>query len=1209
MDTVHEENSPPVQPHYPHLPGLLLNENEHDSIPSSPSSRRPSAIIAALRRPSQVIALSAAHAVMNQRRYFLGLFNGQSDRSIAEKEGTDYKGEFLKKQNRRLGDDALTTILSALYAKLLVVLGMAFPITEIISKDVRPFFYQGFYLYLYVGSISFVAYMYATFVREKAVTSIINSFHKTDKHHASYFAHKLPNKPVKYGSFYLRLGAIAFGIGSMVYSGLEFGRYFELKNNQECFSNVLQAITPATRMVLTLVQVQFIFLNTKNVDLDRHKIIARFGLMHMVATNLCEWLYVLVEETKHEIIHLGEHSNNSTNSTLHHAKYCQEGQVMGSLVTNASPFLFPCTIEYSLICAVILFEMWKKVKSVEVKAEVEKAANSHKEEKVATHYNFNPFGGHPVSSNHHFSVDCSNAHRGLFAGIMVIVLTIISLIMFFVLANEPSGSEEDKLALKSMAEFEVNIVELTLYVLTTVVVIVAMIQMRSLKYDRKVGAEGQAGIGLDNTMLVVAQTGMFIYCMFSVIGCYFTMSANTSTGMLAEIFSFIQTGLQTMFVLDGWWRRCRNLEQVKNKPGKELITFLIIANMAMWTINTLEKNRAEFRPTHLKFFGDWAWTIITHISMPLAIFYRFHSTICLIERLHQSLPTLELDLNLPEVKHRSETKYKYKRGDDVLTFIISAFYAKFIVILGIALPVTDAIATSDYDTYDAFYMYLYIGSIIFLFYMYMIQMKEKSFQESWRRSVDSGESFGNKKNHHVRYGSFYFRMGVTGFGIGSVIYSGLQFGQYFELSSQKDCDNMLKAVKPLLRIIFALMQMLFIFSYSNFLDVQRSKIIARFGLMHMIATNLCEWLFVLIEETQHDIYKSAKKRQDNAARDNVSLSEVDFQFLSSNTFRITKQLYEHKVNCLQSNIMEPILIKSEPYLAPCTVEYSLLCAVILGLMWKNAQAEEDKETLTDNSPEIGEKQSGCNVIYSRRQSQFSVDCAQAHKGLFTGILVLAVTVISLIMFFELVGYKHFKDTTILQVNVWEAVLFWMGTVATVFCIAALRDVGFRQMKRDLELEHLLLLVTQCGVFMYFLFQIIGAVLMGLNKGKGGIMRIITPLSALVQSSCQTVLVLDAWRRRCSTPLQMRRKPGRQLITFLLVANIALWMVNRLKNNRAVSHPNQMDFYGVLAWNIITHVSMPLVVSYRFQSTVCFYEIWKHVYKMGSINNGNDVENR
>lgn len=35
-----------------------------------------------------------------------------------------------------------------------------------------------------------------------------------------------------YGSFYLRVGAISFGIGTMVYSGLEFGQYFEM--NSKC---------------------------------------------------------------------------------------------------------------------------------------------------------------------------------------------------------------------------------------------------------------------------------------------------------------------------------------------------------------------------------------------------------------------------------------------------------------------------------------------------------------------------------------------------------------------------------------------------------------------------------------------------------------------------------------------------------------------------------------------------------------------------------------------------------------------------------------------------------------------------------------------------------------------------------------------------------------------------------------------------------------
>jgi hypothetical protein len=43
------------------------------------------------------------------------------------------------------------------------------------------------------------------------------------------------------------------------------------------------------------------------MHMGRYVPVARFGLMHMIATNLCEWLYVLVEETKHEIEHLSHH--------------------------------------------------------------------------------------------------------------------------------------------------------------------------------------------------------------------------------------------------------------------------------------------------------------------------------------------------------------------------------------------------------------------------------------------------------------------------------------------------------------------------------------------------------------------------------------------------------------------------------------------------------------------------------------------------------------------------------------------------------------------------------------------------------------------------------------------------------------------------------------------------------------------------------------
>lgn len=54
------------------------------------------------------------------------------------------------------------------------------------------------------------------------------------------------------------------------------------------------------------------------VAISRHRIIARFGLMHMIGTNLCIWLNVLVQETKHEIINLrfGHGSHDGSTGTV-----------------------------------------------------------------------------------------------------------------------------------------------------------------------------------------------------------------------------------------------------------------------------------------------------------------------------------------------------------------------------------------------------------------------------------------------------------------------------------------------------------------------------------------------------------------------------------------------------------------------------------------------------------------------------------------------------------------------------------------------------------------------------------------------------------------------------------------------------------------------------------------------------------------------------
>lgn len=203
----------------------------------------------------------------------------------------------------------------------------------------------------------------------------------------------------------------------------------------------------------------------------RHKIIARFGLMHMIGTNLSVWLNVLIQETKHEILtfydpenrtlrishRLGNklaqhtlHSSAHADTAIGHARFvrglkgphhifeCRRTNIIGTLVQDASPFLFPCTIEYSLICAAILYVMWRGI------------CRPHQEPTVRIN-EMSPCKRSP----HYYSVDCARAHKGLFIGILILVLTIISLILFFVLISRPE--------FVTLAVTEVTICELTLY--------------------------------------------------------------------------------------------------------------------------------------------------------------------------------------------------------------------------------------------------------------------------------------------------------------------------------------------------------------------------------------------------------------------------------------------------------------------------------------------------------------------------------------------------------------------------------------------------------------------------------------------------------------------------------------------------------------------------------------------------------------------------
>lgn len=165
-----------------------------------------------------------------------------------------------------------------------------------------------------------------------------------------------------------------------------------------------------------------------------------------------------------------------------------------------------------------------------------------------------------------------------------------------------------------------------------------------------------------------------------------------------------------------------------------------------------------------------------------------------------------------------------------------------------------------------------------------------------------------------------------------MIYNGLEFGSYLETPTTSPCYSILIGINPFLQGTFTFAQMYFIFTYSR-LMINKFKLLARLGLMHLVATNICTWIRTLGKETLQELRSGRHLPATGygSNRFNSSLSSHGRVESSRENFfgNITEE------NCQKEDIMEGILKNVSPYLYPFIVEYSLIGAAFLYVMWSN----------------------------------------------------------------------------------------------------------------------------------------------------------------------------------------------------------------------------------------------------------------------------------
>ena len=177
---------------------------------------------------------------------------------------------------------------------------------------------------------------------------------------------------------------------------------------------------------------------------------------------------------------------------------------------------------------------------------------------------------------------------------------------------------------------------------------------------------------------------------------------------------------------------------------------------------------------------------------------------------------------------------------------------------------------------------------------------------------------------------------------------------------------------------------------------------------------------------------------------------------------------------------------------------------------------------------------------------------------------------------------------------------------TILCLAVVATcAGFVQLPKlslslhkPLHLDVLLANVTTYGIYVYAVFGlIVGGTRLSDTKH---LVVFVNNALLLVQATLQAMFIAEAGKRVCSSRYQMLFKPGRQIVTFLLFANVTLWLLDTFMSHNWMTQELQFSFYGYLAWGIVSRLSLPLLVFYRFHSAVVLIEIWKNTYRTKDV---------
>uniref|UniRef100_A0A2A4J2R5 Otopetrin n=1 Tax=Heliothis virescens TaxID=7102 RepID=A0A2A4J2R5_HELVI len=589
----------------------------------------------------------------------------------------------------------------------------------------------------------------------------------------------------------------------------------------------------------------------------------------------------------------------------------------------------------------------------------------------------------------------------------------------------------------------------------------------------------------------------------------------------------------------------------------------------------------------------------------------------------------------PEDNKKLTTKY--------LTLIMSCMYAVLLVTLGLVIYVSDSFI--EWSISEIYSIILCSVGLVYISYLLVDITRYKSIavknhkikamhegkvidyfrkQEEQLGSITPGDRTPESTyripgmpppvlipiKHEYCFsqgrhsGSFYLKMGAAGFALGHLVHSllllAVQIGQLLDDNLDNDeCVNILQVVLDVMLPAYCFLQLYFIFKYSNVI-ILRAQGLAHIAFMHLIGSSLCFWISAIVRETLLGLTLYANSRYGSGDYSSYSANVTIPEHEKSLDQRFIDVSNLYNPNCNSTAAISSIYENFSPYLYPFNVEFNILIVAIYYIIWNNiGNCDNEDSNNSEINSSIDDNYHLCKIPTANEDNDFTsniviyADCHASNRGLFLGLIVMVVVTGMLILgfVFSSVG-DDFMELGYLLTNCTKLGLHILLLFGVVIAFNQMRQLDINEHPISL-LDDVLLFICLPAFFMETIFSLVATI------SITNVVKSVDFSVMVIQVLIQTPLIMDGLRRCSNTKKLRRKKPGREILMFLLITNVAMWIFNTFSYKSPDSLDERYEFYGKVIWTILGHVSLPLIMFYRFHSSVCFADIWDSAYKPGS----------